>query len=170
MRSLRIITIPECSHAADRIPCEYIETEDGQRYNLVLLSTDLGNDAPWVAFRDRSPWEPQAMGPDGPFKKLGWGDCHLNAVGPEEEKSIVVLWYVEELDRIEAETGVSVLGEHQKDYGHFRTAAILAILAPGQTLVAYPPEDGSYAGIGKTLVRNEEGEAVVYRQMWTGKR
>ncbi len=170
MKSMRIITIPECSYAADRIPCEYIETENGKRYNLVPLSTDLEDDAPWVAFRDHSPWDPQAIEFDDPFKKLGWGDCHLNDVGPEEEKSIVVLWYVEELERIEAESGITVLGEYQKDYGHFRTAAILAILAPGQTLTAYPPEEGTYAGIGKTIVRNEGGEVVVYRQMKTGKR
>lgn len=162
MKTANIFSYPQNTHISVRINCRYVQVGDGKLYNLVPLAGPEDNKACWIAFEDRSPWSTLEIKPTDSYEQVGWGNCQLKDFGPEGEKALLVLWEFEGCDKIEAEgEEVRILGRYQQEHEYFRSVSVLAILAPGQMLIAYPPQTRGH----KTIVRNEDGEAAVYRQL-----
>jgi hypothetical protein len=151
----------------DGIPCHHIKLWDGRLYNLISLSSSFGDGAPQVMVRDKDPWNVRKLKHSEVYNNLEWGDSCAHDTGDESDKRLMVLWVAESCDRIEAEEkGVKILGIYQRDGRNFRTVTVLAILPAWKSLRAYPPTAGVYEGkFGMTIIRNENGKLVAYREM-----
>jgi hypothetical protein len=167
MKAVRIVHTPEHVQQHEGVSGQHIKLWGGRLYYLISLSSSFGDGALRVMIRDREPWNVRKLNPSEVYNELEWGDCCAHDTGDESDKRLMVLWTAEECDRIEAdEKGVKLLGSYQRNGRTFRAVTVLAKLPSGKSLKAYPPTEGAYAGrFGVTLIRNESGKLVVYREM-----
>jgi hypothetical protein len=157
------------------IPALWVILYRGHQYNVVVVGKK-DEDCVLVGFPTGGVPRRRIITPEKIRQVIDEsGISYISPTTREKEGTILVLWEAKGYARIEAEKGARVLGYRANERGE-SWVMVLAVLGPGKSLKAYAPEprrrilpiavDRAREEVPRpVLLRNEDSEAVVYREM-----